>query len=184
MASLITLFTTLFLFFCSINAGGGLQGEVKEPELDGEERLMIKMINDYREEHGLKRLQTSIALTRAADWMTNDMATHNIFGHIDSLGRDPGKRIGSFGYTNRYYRGENLAAGFGDAKTAFKQWQDSPSHNAAMLHQKFKAIGISRYQDESSEYKWYWASDFGGFVDKTVEVEDEVGGQMMKLEDK
>jgi uncharacterized protein YkwD len=171
MASIFTLLTTIFLFFCSIGVGEGWQGEVKGPEIDGEERLMIKMINDYREEHGLERLQTSITLTRAADWMTNDMATNNIFGHTDSLGRDPGERIGSFGYTNHYYRGENLAAGFGDAKTTFKQWQDSPSHNAAMLHPKFKVIGISRYKDESSEYKWYWASDFGGYVDKTFEVE-------------
>jgi uncharacterized protein YkwD len=151
--------------------GGGIQAGVNEPEIDSEERLMVDMINEYRKEHGLGPLQKSITLTRAADWMTKDMATNNIFGHTDSLGRGPGERIGSFGYPNRYYRGENLAAGFGDAKTTLKQWKDSPSHNAAMLHPKFKAIGISRYRHESSQYKWYWASDFGGFVDKTFEAE-------------
>jgi uncharacterized protein YkwD len=168
MGSITAVCTTIFLFF--LVAGGGFQNEVKEPVIDSEERLMIDMINDYREEHGLGLLQTSIALTRAADWMTNDMATNKIFGHTDSLGRGPGARISSFGYKNHSYRGENLAAGFGDAKTTFKQWKDSPSHNAAMLHPKFKVIGISRHKDDSSQYKWYWASDFGGHIDKTFEA--------------
>jgi uncharacterized protein YkwD len=169
MISINAICTTIFLFLWLMVAGGGFQNEAKEPVIDSEERLMINMINDYREEHGLERLQTSIALTRAADWMTSDMATNNSFGHTDSLGRGPGERIVSFGYSNRYYRGENLAAGFGDAKTTFKQWKDSPSHNAAMLHPKFKVIGISRFKRDSSQYTWYWASDFGGHVDKTFE---------------
>jgi uncharacterized protein YkwD len=177
MVSISAICTKIFLFFCLMVAGGGIQDEAKEPVIDSEERLMIGMINEYREEHGLGRLQTSIALTRAADWMTNDMATNNIFGHTDSLGRDPGGRIGSFGYKNHSYRGENLAAGFGDAKTTFKQWKDSPSHNAAMLHPKFKVIGISRYKDDSSQYKWYWVSDFGGHIDKTFEAGQNQAGQ-------
>jgi uncharacterized protein YkwD len=170
MGSISAICTTIFLFLWLMVAGGGFQNEVKEPVIDSEERLMVEMINDYREEHGLGRLQTSIALTRAADWMTNDMATNNIFSHTDSLGRDLGERIGSFGYKNHSYRGENLAAGFGDAKATFKQWKDSPSHNATMLHPKFKVIGISRHKDDSSKFKWYWASDFGGHVDKTFEA--------------
>jgi uncharacterized protein YkwD len=172
MVSISTICTKIFLCLWLTVAGGGFQNEAKEPVIDSEERLMIDMINDYREEHGLGRLQASIALTRAADWMTNDMAANNIFGHTDSLGRDPGERIVSFGYSNRYYRGENLAAGFGDAKTTFKQWKGSPSHNAAMLHPKFKAIGISRFRRDSSQYKWYWATDFGGHVDKTFAGEE------------
>ncbi|MBO0798306.1 MAG: CAP domain-containing protein [Blastocatellia bacterium] len=167
MISITAIYTALFLFLWVMTGSGELRSEAKEPVIDSEERSMVEMINEYRREHGLEGLQVSVTLTRAADWMTNDMAKNNIFGHTDSLGRDPGERIVSFGYSNRFYRGENLAAGFGDAKRTFKQWLDSPPHNAAMLHPKFKAIGISRYKDDSSEYKWYWASDFGGYVDKT-----------------
>src|SRR5262249_51471186 len=29
-------------------------------------------------------------------------------------------------------------------------------------------IGISRAYNSSSTYKWYWTTDFGGFVDQTV----------------
>ena len=170
MVSITAIYPTIFLYLWSLAGCGVWQDVAKDPVIDSEERAMVELINEYREKHGLERLQISITLSRAADWMTNDMATNDIFGHTDSLGRDPGKRIGSFGYSNRYYRGENLAAGYGDAKATFKQWQDSPPHNAAMLHPKFKVIGISRYKYESSQYKWYWASDFGGYVDKTFEA--------------
>jgi uncharacterized protein YkwD len=169
--------TAIFVFLFSVIAGGGFQNDVKEPVIDSEERMMVDMINDYREERGLGRLQTSIALTRAADWMTNDMAANDIFGHTDSLGRGPGERIGAFGYKNHSYRGENLAAGFADAERTFNQWKESPSHNAAMLHPKFKVIGISRVKNDSSQYKWYWASDFGGHVDKTFESLPNQAGQ-------
>jgi uncharacterized protein YkwD len=172
MGSITAIYTTILLFICLLVSSGGLRDLAKEQAIDSEERLMIKLINEYREEHDLERLQPSVTLTRVADWMAKDMATHNIFGHTDSLGRELGERIASFGYTNRYFRGENLAAGFGDAKTTIKQWKDSPSHNAAMLNPKFKAIGISRYQFESSQYKWYWASEFGGHVDKTFQSEE------------
>jgi uncharacterized protein (TIGR03437 family) len=137
--------------------------------LDGEEQMVLKLINDYRAQSGLNPLRASAALTRAADWMSADMAARNYFNHTDSQGRDPFVRMTAFGYNYGGYRGENIAAGYNDAGRTFNLWRNSPGHNAAMLNANFNVIGISRAYVASSTYKWYWTTDFGSFVDATLD---------------
>ncbi len=140
------------------------------PTLDSEEQMMQKLINDYRAQNGLNPLRVSVALTRAADWMSADMAARNYFNHTDSQGRDPFVRMTAFGYNYGGYRGENIAGGYNDAARTFNLWRNSPGHNAVMLSANFNVIGISRAFNQSSTYKWYWTTDFGGFVDATFEI--------------
>jgi len=141
------------------------------PSLDSEEQVMLKLINDYRAQNGLTSLRASVALTRSADWMSADMATKNYFNHTDSQGRDPFVRMTAFGYNYSGYRGENIAAGYSDAARTFNLWRNSPGHNAAMLNVNFNVIGISRASSASSTYKWYWTTDFGSFIDATLDVD-------------
>ncbi len=140
------------------------------PTLDGEEQTVLKLINDYRAQNGLGALRVSVALTRAADWMSADMAAKNYFNHTDSQGRDPFVRMTAFGYNYAGYRGENIAAGYSDAGRTFDLWRNSPGHNAAMLNANFNVIGIGRVYGASSTYKWYWTTDFGSFVDATMDA--------------
>lgn len=139
------------------------------PTLDSEEQAALKLINDYRAQNGLNPLRVSITLTRAADWLSADMAGRNYFSHTDSQGRDPFQRMTAYGYNYNSYRGENIAAGYGDAARTFNLWRNSSGHNAAMLNANFKVIGISRAYNASSTYKWYWTTDFGSFVDATLD---------------
>lgn len=140
------------------------------PTIDAEEQAFLKLINDYRAQNGLGALRVSMALTRAADWMSTDMAAKNYFNHTDSLGRDPFVRMTAFGYNYNVYRGENIAAGYSDAARTFNLWVTSPSHNAIMLSPNFSVIGISRVYGAASTYKWYWTTDFGGFIDALIPV--------------
>ncbi|MDX2043654.1 MAG: CAP domain-containing protein [Acidobacteriota bacterium] len=140
------------------------------PTIDAEEQGVLKLINDYRAQNGLGALRVSVALTRAADWMSADMAAKNYFSHTDSSGRDPFARMSAFGYSYNTYRGENIAAGYGDAARTFNLWRNSPSHNAAMLNPNFKVLGISRAYSASTTYKWYWTTNFGGFVDTLLTI--------------
>jgi len=83
----------------------------------------------------------------------------------------------SFGYTH-YPEGENIAAGNSDAQNTFTQWQtacdpDSTgactyAHRQNMLNPGYKVFGIGRVYNASSPYRWYWTTDFGGFVDQTI----------------
>lgn len=149
---------------------GAVSAQSQSPTLDGEEQMVLTLINDYRAQNGLGALRVSVALTRAADWMSADMATKNYFNHTDSQGRDPFVRMTAFGYNYAGYRGENIAAGYNDAARTFNLWRNSPGHNAAMLNANFNVIGISRAYGSSSTYKWYWTTDFGSFVDATMDA--------------
>jgi uncharacterized protein (TIGR03437 family) len=161
------LFRFVSLSFLSLLflAGGSAHAQT----LDSEELTVLRLINEYRAQNGLPALKASISLTRAADWMSADMAAKNYFSHTDSTGRDPFARMSAFGYTFATTKGENLAAGYSDAARTFNQWRNSPGHNSAMLHKDFRAIGISRVYQMFSTYKYYWTTDFGGVVDATFD---------------
>ncbi len=103
-----------------------------------------------------------------ATWHTNDMAQRNYFSHTDSIGRDPFKRMTAFGYGYSTSRGENIAAGNATAAGTIAQWKASTGHNRNMLSSVYKVIGISRSYSATSPYKWYWNTDFGGYVDASV----------------
>lgn len=138
--------------------------------LDTEEQTFLKLINDYRAQNGAGPLKASIALTSAAKWMSNDMAAKNYFSHADSRGRNAFARMAASGYSYHSFRGENIAAGYSDAASTFNQWKNSPGHNQNMLNPNYRVIGIGRAGNAGSTYRWYWTTDFGSYVDATVDA--------------
>lgn len=142
------------------------------PSLDAEEQAFLKTINDYRAQNGLGTFKVSIALTNSSKWFSGDMASNNYFPftHVDSLGRDVLTRLTAFSYGYNSWRGENIAAGFADAASTFNQWKNSPGHNANMLNSNYTVIGIGRAYNSGATYRWYWTTDFGSYVDATMEA--------------
>ncbi len=101
----------------------------------------------------------------SAEWLSNDMASGDYFGHTDSLGREPYQRMGDFGNASSR-RGENLAGGPASGQGAFDVWKFSPGHNDNMLRPGFRVIGIARVYNAASKYGWYWTTDYGGLPPK------------------
>lgn len=134
--------------------------------VDQEEWAFLPLINDFRVRNGLSKLQMSVPLTAASDWMSNDMAVNNSFSHTDSQGRSMKDRINSFGYTGTM--GENIAAGQPTAKEVFLAWENSPGHRANMLNPSYRVIGIGRVVKSGSTYGTYWTTDFGATVGATI----------------
>jgi uncharacterized protein YkwD len=135
--------------------------DVADASNDGEELAFLDIINGHRAQHGAGALSISPVLNRAAEWMVQDMAANNRFGHTDSLGRSPHVRILDCGYP--ISGGENLAAGTNrsTAGSAFELFRNSPSHNDNMLRGEYRQIGIARVHREGTKYGWYWATTFG-----------------------
>ncbi len=138
-----------------------------DPVLDSEEKAMCKQINAYRAQHRLPALKVSVSLTKAATWLSSDMARNDFFDHTGSLGRSYAKRIRAFGYKGRI-KGENIAAGDATAAATFAQWKASPPHRANMLSRAYRVIGIGRASSVDSMFGSYWTTDFGNTADRTM----------------
>lgn len=135
--------------------------------LDDEERIFLQQINDYRVANNLAPLQVSVALTNASDYHAKDMATKNYFTHDSQDGTTWSARIKRYYNYNTYYA-ENIAAGNAGGEATFTQWKSSPGHDANMKGTNYRVIGIARAYDAASTYKWYWVTNFGGYVDEVM----------------
>jgi len=169
--SLVLLVLGAALALSVINAvvqAPGARAAAARPVIDAVERREVALINSYRRSHGLRALKVDLKLSRAATWMSQDMARGHYFAHTDRQGRSPYGRMAVFGYPSNSWRGENLAAAIGPPKLAFRAWRNSPEHNANMLDPHFRAIGVSRVYSASSVYGWYWTTDFGSTVTRTI----------------
>src|SRR5687768_8970426 len=113
------------------------------PRLDLQEKALCRAINAFRAQHGRPPPKVSVALTRAAEWMSKDMARHDHFAadHVDSRGRDFDERIEAFGY-HPATKAENIAAGESTAAATLAQWKNSPAHRAILLKSKLKVMGV------------------------------------------
>ena len=103
----------LALLICFALPTASALAQSGDPVLDSEEKAMCKQINAYRAQNKLPALKLSVSLTKAATWLSSDMARNDYFDHTDSLGRSYAKRITAFGYKGRA-KGENIAAGSRD----------------------------------------------------------------------
>ncbi len=135
--------------------------------LDAEERVFLQKLNDYRVTNGLAPLQVSVALTRAAEAHAQDMATQNYFAHDSIDGTTWSARVKKF-YAYATYLAENIAAGNAGGDGTFTQWKNSPGHDANMKGSSYRVIGIARAYNASATYRWYWVTDFGGYVDEVM----------------
>jgi uncharacterized protein YkwD len=146
---------------------------------DSEELRFLELINEYRKDHGVGHLLLSDTLSAASEHHSEDMADYGFFAHhtIESsyypAGSRPWHRMRAEGYLYNTLMGENIAVGCESAERCFELWRNSPGHNAAMLDEGYRVIGIARSYGENSTYGWYWTTDFGATVDPTSYAPDE-----------
>lgn len=145
-----------------------------DANLDEEEVEFIRLINEYRASNGLGCLSPSPTLNAAADFMSRAMGEQGFFSHEEPpcdesgrkcTGRSAMPRMIDLGHVGAGIYGENIAAGMGDAATAFTGWKNSPPHNANMLNPDYTAIGVARVLVPGAPYAWYWTTDFSNLVD-------------------
>ena len=109
------------------------------------------------------------------------MAQNNYFDHNDlPIGRTWSARISDCGYNHGTYIGENIAAGYPFAQSAFDAWKNSPGHNSNMLSTSFTAIGIGRYQGGGT-FGTYWTTAFGGYDDGWMTISGETSCRSNRL---
>ena len=113
--------------------------------LDGTERKIIRLVNQIRARHGLRRLRVSPALARAAGVHSTDMLRGGFFGHASGDGTPMSTRVKR--YTNARWVGENLAIvrrRRPGANRVVRMWMNSPGHRRVMLARNSRRIGVGR----------------------------------------
>lgn len=124
--------------------------------VNSDEKKMLTALNAYRVQNGAKPLLVSASLTKAAQWLSNDMNSKQYMDHTDSLGRPIEQRLEECGYTNFMF-GENIISKYPDPIEALKWWKGSSIHNQNLLDKEFTHVGIAKSGG-------YWTQDFGKFA--------------------
>jgi uncharacterized protein YkwD len=133
--------------------------------IDDEELAFLKQLNAYRASKQLGKLRVSVALTRAAQAHSADMAAKGYFSHTSADGTTFAERVKRY-YPYNTWTGENIAMGFDTGDRVFAAWKASAGHNANMLGANYVVIGIARVANAEGVY--YWTTDFGGKRDAVL----------------
>ncbi len=111
----------------------------------GQNDTLIQLINDYRAENGLPRLEKNDKLMEAAAIRAKEAAF--TFSHTRPDGRHCHTVLDDLGVEAKEGMNENLYGDTG-AKNAFNAWKASPGHNGTMLARNaVTRIGVGSYTD-------------------------------------
>lgn len=116
------------------------------PAARGDERIdMLALLAELRRDHGQSALRPNRLLSEVASQHANEVCKQERLAHELSPGRDPEVRLGEAGVRARLV-GETISRA-GDARTAFDQFADSPSHLLTLLEPRFTDAGVGRATD-------------------------------------
>jgi uncharacterized protein YkwD len=106
------------------------------------------VVNRERDRRGLRELDRTRSLDRAATGHSSDMARNDYFDHRSPAGSTPAQRARSAGYmsgASSWRVGETLAWGTGTLATPnsiVDAWLKSPGHRELLLDRRFDDFGL------------------------------------------
>jgi uncharacterized protein YkwD len=109
------------------------------------EQEVFRLVNQTREEKGLKKLAWSNEVAAIARQHSANMANYNFFSHIGIDGKKVDDRADSIGLSRWQSIGENIAynSGFDDpVGRAVLGWMNSAGHRQNILRDTWKETGI------------------------------------------
>ena len=115
------------------------------PQLDSTvasyEAEVIRLINQIRQENGLRPLTANWELSRVARYKSQDMLDRGYFAHNSPTYGSPGRMIRAFGLSYRT-AGENIAKGYTTPQAVVNGWMNSSGHRANILNASYTQIGV------------------------------------------
>ncbi|GAA0470858.1 SafA/ExsA family spore coat assembly protein [Alkalibacillus silvisoli] len=126
-------------------------------EVKAIEEEVVRITNQYRQEHGLQPLQHDWQLSRVARYKSQDMRDHNYFSHQSPNYGSPSNMIDQFNVSYRR-TAENIAAGQRTANAVVESWMNSAGHRQNILDPNMTHIGVGFI--EGGQYSNYWTQMF------------------------
>lgn len=121
--------------------------------LDPESALSV--INDYRQQHGLKPLKLNAKLSTAAKAHSRDLSKWDRISHYGSDGSNPWDRVKRTGYKPRL-AAENVGTGQVSFAEVMRGWKESEGHNKNLLLADANEAGLALVNDPRTEFKSFW----------------------------
>ena len=130
------------------------------PQLDSSvasyEHEVVRLVNEIRQQNGLKPLTENWELSRVARYKSQDMLDNRYFSHTSPTYGSPCQMIKAFGLSYRT-AGENIAKGYASPQAVVNGWMNSSGHRANILNVSYTQIGIG-YVAQGN----YWTQMFVG----------------------
>ena len=154
----------VFLASCGGGISGALGTMLERPDaaqpgtVDAE--AAVRLISQYRVDHGLKPLKLDPTLMRLAAEHAQRMASMDRMSHSLPGEGSFSQRIAAGGF-QASMAAENVAAGQKSLAAVFEAWRKSPGHNANMLLPDVSLMGIALAIQPGGRYHTYWSLELG-----------------------
>ena len=130
------------------------------PQLDsavtGYEAEVVRLVNEIRQQNGLRPLSANWELSRVARYKSQDMVDNRYFSHTSPTYGTPFQMIRNFGLSFRT-AGENIAYGQRTPQAVVNAWMNSSGHRANILNASYTQIGVGYVANGH-----YWTQMFIG----------------------
>ncbi len=139
-----------------IYPGQILQIPQLESTVSSYESEVIRLVNEIRQQNGLRPLAANWELSRVARYKSQDMRDNGYFSHNSPTYGTPFQMISAFGLSYRT-AGENIAKGYASPQAVVNGWMNSSGHRANILNASYTQIGVG-YVSKGN----YWTQLFIG----------------------
>ncbi|KAK9768863.1 hypothetical protein K7432_000197 [Basidiobolus ranarum] len=121
---------------------------------NGDLQKMLTLVNQQRQQNGVKPLKLDNRLVQAAQKHTDYQARVGQMTH-DEPGRPLSTRVTETGFKWRSI-GENVAQGYTSIETVMEGWMNSAGHRRNILNSQFTSFGSGYVAN-----RHYWTQVFG-----------------------
>ena len=127
-----------------------------ESTVSSYESEVIRLVNEIRQQNGLRPLAANWELSRVARYKSQDMRDNGYFSHNSPTYGTPFQMLSAFGLSYRT-AGENIAKGYASPQAVVNGWMNSSGHRANILNASYTQIGVGYVSGGN-----YWTQLFIG----------------------
>ena len=139
-----------------IYPGQILQIPQLESTVSSYESEVIRLVNEIRQQNGLRPLAANWELSRVARYKYQDMRDNGYISHNSPTYGTPFQMLSAFGLSYRT-AGENIAKGYASPQAVVNGWMNSSGHRANILNASYTQIGVGYVSGGN-----YWTQLFIG----------------------
>lgn len=137
-----------------------IENDIQKPDADENigatlEMQVLELVNKYRAENGLGKVEFDVSVKKAADKRAQEI--QSVFSHTRPDGRDCFSVLSEYGISYRG-AGENIAMGQSSAHEVMNDWMNSDGHRKNILNPNFTKLGVGLHK--GSDGRLYWSQLF------------------------